>query len=454
MQPPPGPRGLQVLGFFGKSKAGSTLDFLEQTARRYGSIASFRLLHRRVYVVDDAELIKEILITRQHAFERDSGAKILRELVGDSLITREEPLHKERRRMLQPAFHKEQIAHYAAIMVQASSALAEAWKDGAEIDIRSEMRRLTLEIVGASLFGADFTGSAEKVSDVLQRVTRSARWLAPLFSFIEPAVNFYRRINPKGRSLFFAKERAELDRILRPVLELQMDSAHSGSRSMLSLLAGEEGILDEMVTFMLAGHETTATALMWTWYLLARHPQVEERLHAELNSFTGDISLDTLPQLSYTTMVFQEAMRLYPPALAFARRSKEKLQLAGYTIPKGSSIFLSPYITQRNPIYFEDPSEFKPERWQSYNGPKFAYFPFGGGAKMCIGEPFARMEGIIALAILASRWKLENVSPRTAEIGAGFLLRPEKPIRMRLHLRRRAGTGHTPQGVTSLHVAG
>jgi cytochrome P450 len=339
-------------------------------------------------------------------------------------------------------------------MAEASQTLAETWSSGAEIDIRAEMRRLTLEIVGASLFGENFTVSAEKVSDVLQRVTKSARWLIPIFSFIEPAVTLYRRLHPQGRSLFFAKERAELDTILRPVLELQMASPPEKNRSMLSLLSGEDGILDEMVTFMLAGHETTATALMWTWYLLARHPHVEDRLHAELDSFAGEITLDTLPQLTYTTMVFQEAMRLYPPALAFARRSKEKLELAGYPIPKGSSIFLSPYITQRNPTYFADPSEFRPERWENYTGPKFAYFPFGGGAKICIGEPFARMEGIIALAILARRWQLETVSPDPAEIGPGFLLKPEKPIQMRLRLRSGAGTGNTPRRLTSLHLAG
>jgi cytochrome P450 len=454
MQPPPGPRGRQVLGFFGRSKAGTTLDFLEQTARRYGPIASFRILNRRIYLVDDAELIKEILVTRQHSFERDSGAQLLRELLGDSVITREEPAHKERRRMLQPAFHKEQIAHYASIMVRASNGMAQTWRAGVEIDIRAEMRKLTLEIVGESLFGADFTGSAEKVSDVLQRVTKNARLLAPVFAFIEPAVGLYRRILPKGRSLFFAKERAELDRILRPVLELQINSSQEGSRSMLHLLSGEEGILDEMVTFMLAGHETTATALMWTWYLLARHPRVEERLHAELDALGGEISMETLPRLSYTTMVFQEAMRLYPPALAFARRSKENVELAGYTIPKGSSIFLSPYITQRNPNYFDKPEEFRPERWQDYSGPKFAYFPFGGGAKMCIGEPFARLEGIIALAVLAKGWKLDNVSENPAAIGAGFLLRPEKPIAMRISPRSAGSTSHQPQGVTSLHCAG
>jgi cytochrome P450 len=171
------------------------LAFLEKTARRYGPISSFRLL------------------------ERDSGAELLRELVGDSLITREEPLHKDRRRMLQPAFHKEQIAAYARIMVAASNRMAANWTVGAELDIRSEMRKLTLEIVGAALFGADFTGSAEKLSEVLQRVGKRSRWLAPIFVFLEPLLNVYRRLNPRGRSLFFHKERAELDQILRPVLD-------------------------------------------------------------------------------------------------------------------------------------------------------------------------------------------------------------------------------------------
>jgi cytochrome P450 len=251
--------------------------------------------------------------------------------------------------------------------------------------------------------------------------------------------------------LFFQKERAELDQILHPVLELQKLSPQEGNRSMLNLLSGEEGILDEMVTFMLAGHETTATALMWTWYLLDRNPDVEARLHREVDAAEGEIGMDSLPRLAYTNMVFQEAMRLYPPALAFARRSKETLELGGYTIPRRSSIFMSPYVTQRNPAYFEDPEEFRPERWQAYDGPKFAYFPFGGGAKMCIGEPFAKLEGVLALAILARRWKLENVSEDPAQIGAGFILRPEKPILMRARQRTVYGTRSHVHSVTSVH---
>jgi cytochrome P450 len=440
MNVPPGPRGRQVLGFFGRGRESGTLGFLEETARRYGPISSFRLFHKRIYLLDDAELIKEILVNQQHSFERDTGAKLLRELVGDSVITREEPLHKERRRILQPAFHREQIAGYGRIMSDAAADMSAEWQDGQELDVRAEMRRLTLEIVGASLFGADFRTNSEQVSDVLVRAGKKTRWLAPLFYFIEPLSDRYRKWFPHGPSLFFRKERRDLDRILKPLLQADYDSKpnyETNAKSMLALLAGEEGILDELVTFMLAGHETTATALTWAWYLLSRNQQVTDKLHAELDDVFADRSpssratLDDLPKLRYTSMVFQEALRLYPPALAFARRAIEEIELGGFVIPKNASVFVSPYITQRNPAYFQDPDEFRPDRWEETAAhPKFAYFPFGGGAKMCIGEPFAKMEGVLALATLARDWMLCPADGGEVGIGPGFILRPTQPIRM------------------------
>jgi cytochrome P450 len=435
MKVPPGPRGREVFGFFGRGRVSGTLDFLEETARKYGAISSFRLFHRRLYIVDDAELIKDILITRQHSFERDAGAKLLRELVGDSLITREEPRHKERRRMLQPAFHKEQIAAYARMMSEASAAMAAEWRDGQELDIRAEMRRLTLVIVGAALFGANFHGSSEKVSEVLVSVGKKTQKLAPILYFFEPLIDLYRKWFPRGRSLFFAKERAELNRILQPLLQDYETNPNYETKSMLSLLSGEDGILDELVTFMLAGHETTATALSWTWYLLSRNQRVTEKLQAELDEVMrgrpafAPATFEDLPNLRYTSQVFQEAMRLYPPALAFARRTKETVEIAGYHVPKGSSVFISPYITQRNPAYFHDPNGFEPERWDEAI-PKFAYFPFGGGAKMCIGESFAKLEGVIALATLARSWKLSCTDSAEVPIGPGLILRPRGSIIM------------------------
>lgn len=445
MHIPPGPRGREVLGFFGAGSVSGTLDFLAKTARQYGPISSFRLLHKRIYVVDDADLIKEILVNQQHKFERDSGAALLRELVGDALITREEPLHRERRRVLQPAFHRDQIACYADIMAAESERLSNQWKTGETIDVRAEMRRLTLAIVGTALFGTDFRNSAEQVARVLQRVAARSRWLAPGIALLEPLVSGYRRMFPNGRSLFFDSERRELERIIDPVIEGRRGSS---TRDIVSLLLNvrsegdqpleERQIRNEIVTFVLAGHETTATALTWTWWLLAAHPAVALRLRQEVDAVLGDrvATLEDAARLTYTALVFQEAMRLYPPALAFARRAKAPIELAGYIVPRGCSVFVSPYITQRNPKYFHDADRFRPERWETDPpAPKFAYFPFGGGAKMCIGEPFAKLEGVLALAILARRWELEAIGDDPIGIGAGMLLNPDRPIAMKLAAR-------------------
>lgn len=437
---PSGPRGREVFGFFGVGSAAATIEFLERTARRYGPISSFRILNRRIYLVDDAELIKEVLVTRQHEFVRDRGATLLRELVGDGLITREEPLHRERRRVLQPAFHRDQIAAYARVMSAETERFRNELAQDGVLELRKAMRRLTLSIAGAALFGADFRDSANRVADILQRVLKRSRWLVPISTFCEFVPLLYRRLFPNGPSLFFPRERKELEQIIAPILAERRASA---GRDVLSLLLAYrndsddpftmEDIRNEVVTFMLAGHETTASALTWAWYLIAQHPEVEEKLQAETDAVLGDreASIEDLGRLPYTTMVFQEAMRLYPPALAFARRPKQTLQLAGYTIPRGATIFLSPYATQRNRRYFDHPETFDPERWRSISPPKFAYFPFGGGAKMCIGEPFARTEGIIVLSMLARRWRLVPEGDSRIGLASGLLLNPDRPILMR-----------------------
>ncbi len=452
MKAPPGPRGLQAFGFLGGGNAARTLEFLENAARRFGPISSFRILTKRIYLVDAPDLIEEILVRRQHSFVRDTGAVLLRELIGDGLLTREEPEHRERRRILQPAFHRDQIASYADSMTREAERAAGEWRPGATIDLAAEMRQLTLAIVGECLFGADFRGSAKRVAAVLQHVVRRSQWLVPGFAFLEPLVLAYRRTFPRGPSLFFRSDRAELEEIITPIIERRRQSQ---ARDVISLLMAQrdeaggrlsdEDIRNEIVTFVLAGHETTATALTWTWYLLAQHPEVERKLHAEIDAAIGDrpAALEDVAQLRYTSAVFAEAMRLYPPALLFGRRPKETVTLGGYTIPRGATIFLSPYITQRNGQFFERPTVFEPERWESGSPPKFAYFPFGGGAKMCIGEPFARMEGVLALAALARHWRLTLSEDRAAGIGSGMILRPDRPILMRPEPRQPASS--TPQ---------
>jgi len=442
MTAPPGPRGRKAWGFFGKGSATGTLRFLEETARTYGPISSFRVFGKRIYLVNDPELIKELLVTRQHEFVRDTGATLLRELVGDGLITREEPGHKERRRVLQPAFHRDQVASYAEAMVRETNRLIVAWTDRTIIDMRRKMKRLTLSFVGATLFGTDFRSSADAVAAVLQKVVKKSTLLGPAFALIEPLALLYRRIFPAGPSLFFRKERAELDKVVRPLIERsRAASSITGSKDILSLILAsneqegpaltDEEICNEIVTFVLAGHETTASALTWTWYLLSQHPAVEQRMNFEVDQVTGDrdVTFDDLPRLKYTSQIFHEAMRLYPPAVAFARRPRANTTLGGYRIKSGSSVFLSPYITQRDPRYFERPEAFEPERWDAAAPPKFAYFPFGGGAKMCIGEPFSRMEGVLILATVARKWRLQHAG-NPVDISAGITLAPDRPLLM------------------------
>jgi len=447
MTAPPGPRGRETLGFFGRSPERNTLTFLRDTARRYGPISSFRILHKHIFVVDDAELIKEILVTRQHSFVRDTGATLLRELLGDSLITREEPLHRERRRVLQPAFHREQIAHYAEIMNAETARFAGELKDGETLDIREAMRRLTLAIAGIALFGTDCRESAAQVSQVVQRITAKSRWVAPALVLLEPFFLAYRRWFPKGPSLLFYRERKELERIIAPILEQRRGQ---GTKDILSLILNarneedaplsDDEVSNEIVTFMLAGHETTASALTWTFYLLAQHPQAAEKFYEELDTVLDGrpARLEDLSVLPYTSAVFQEGLRLYPPVLAFARRTIEPVELGGYVVPKGASVFLSPYISQRNPRYYDDPEGFRPERWLKSPPHKFAYFPFGGGAKSCIGESFARLEGVLALTNLGRKWVLSCSNGGGIAIGVGMLLRPDRTILLQVTERTRA----------------
>jgi cytochrome P450 len=425
---PPGPRGLEVLGFVRR-----TLPFLEQTARRFGPISYFRVLNQRIYLIDEPEWIQDILVTRQHLFIRDTGATLLRELVGDGLLTRDEPGHRERRRTLQPAFHRPQIASYARMMVAESIRAADSWQANSLVDMSAEMKRLTLAIVGASLFGSDFTGSADRIAAVLQRVISRSRWIAPGVAIVEPVAKAYRRFFPHGPSLFFRSERAELEAILAPVIDQRRRSKTHDILSLLLADLDDSEATNEIVTLVLAGHETTAIALVWAWYLIGRHPEVEARLFAEVDQVAGDRdpSVDDIPRLTYTAMVFNEALRLYPPAPAFGRRPKQTVTYGGYEIAPQSSVLISPYITQRNERWFPRPNDFEPERWRNISIPKFANFPFGGGAKMCIGEPFARMEGILVLATLARRWRF--IPDRGAEIGmqASATLRPDRPVWMR-----------------------
>ena len=431
---PPGPRGIDAYGFFGRGSVGRAVAFLQRTARTYGPVSSFRVLNQRICLVDDADIIRQILVTDQHKFVRDSGATLLRELVGDGLLTSDEPRHRERRRVIQPAFHREQVASYAKSMADESERLAKTWVPASRVDIGSEMKRLTLSIVGSALFGIDFGASTTRIADVLQKAIRRSAYISLALPLLEPFLVAYRRHRPNRPSLLFRRERSELEEIIAPILRTRRERT---AGDVLSLLLGygelsEEDISDEVVTLVLAGHETTATALTWAWYLLSKHPDVEVRLQQEADSVLGDrqAAFEDVPRLPFASMIFAEALRLFPPALAFGRRPIEPVEVGGYRIGAKTSVILSPYITQRNPRYFNSPEEFKPDRWLNQDWPKFAYFPFGAGAKMCIGDSFARLEGVLVLATLAKYWSLRREDESVVGVQPGITLGPDRVIWM------------------------
>ncbi|MGP6159721.1 MAG: cytochrome P450 [Vulcanimicrobiaceae bacterium] len=443
----PGPRAPAAYEFFGGGRR--TIEFLERTARRYGPVAGFRIGGRPIYLLDDAELIEEVLVTAQHRYVRDTGALLVRELVGEALVSSEEPAHVRRRRMMQPAFHRARVTTYASVMAGEAESLGDAWEERALIDVGADMTRLTLAVVGEALLGADVGDSARAVAGVVARVIRRGTVAGPAVALAAPLFASLRRRFPERASLLFPREREELDRIVRPLIEARRGDADQRG-DLLSLLlqardadgsALSDGDLrNELVTLILAGHETTASALTWTWYLLATHPVVEACMHAELDALLGERipSIEDLPRLRYTSSVFDEALRLYPPAPAFGRRPLEDVELGGYRIERMASIFVSPYVTQRNPRYFDDPLAFRPERWEGPPPPKFAYFPFGAGSKMCIGEPFARLEGVLVLATLARRYRLRLLIDRPLPLSSQAMLRPGRPIVMRTEARRGA----------------
>jgi cytochrome P450 len=412
---PPGPRGFEVTRFFGNGDFQKTLDFLTQQARVHGPIVSFRLLGRRMYVLDDPALVRDVLVVQQHRFARATGAALLREIVGTSVLTAEEPLHRTRRRMLQPAFHRAHIASYGRVMVEEARTAADALNPNE-----------TLVALG--------------------RAMRAVSRLGPFLEVLPPWVGAVRRRLPLPSNRTFTRARRELRAIVdglvtrrreRPAAVPDLLELALAARDDDGCSFDDPALADELATLLLAGHETTATALGWAWYALAQNPAVEAKLHAELDDVLGDRdpNPDDLPRLRYTDAVFSETLRLYPPASAFGRRVLERCEVGGYTLEAGAGVVISPYVVHRNPGYYPEPERFRPERFEQNERPEFAYVPFGGGARRCIGDAFARMEGVLVLATLARRFRFERID--AAPIGiASATLRPARPILVRVRPRR------------------
>ena len=360
-------------------------------------------------------------------------------LLGEGLLTSEGDFHRRQRRLSQPAFHRLRIASYADVMTAHASQMGRTWNDNETMDISEEMMRLTLGIVGKTLFDADVKSDAQEVGDAMTVAMGLFNTLTLPFYELLQKLPF-----PQFRRFDDAKRR--LDAIIFRLIEERRRSGQDRGDllSMLLLAQDTEGdggqmtdaqLRDELMTIFLAGHETTSNALTWTWYLLSQNAEVESKLHEEIDEvLQGRLpAFEDVARMKYTEMVMAESMRLYPPAWALGRMALKDFAIGGYVVPKKSLVLMSQYVMHRDPRYFADPLRFDPERWSPQareTRPPFSYFPFGGGPRRCIGEGFAWMEGILLLATLAQHWQMRLAPNHPVEIKPVMTLRPKHGMRM------------------------
>jgi cytochrome P450 len=411
---------------------------MERMAREYGDVVHFRVGRRRVYLLNHPEHVKGVLLSHYDNFLKGRGHVRRDNFLGLGLVTSEGGFHRRQRQLTQPAFSHERVNVYGATMARLAAEATKGWRAGERLDVLDSMRQVTLPIASQTLFGTRVDTEHERIIDAFRAGLERFRWFKPSGSRLGE------RLSPARRRL----ERRSRETIETLVSEIIAERRREGEDrgDLLSLLLSRPGgegeeltsdrqIRDEAVTLFIAGFENIATALTWTWYLLAQHPEVEERLHAELDEVLGGRppGAEDLPRLAYTRMVFEEAMRVYPPVPRLVRTALRDYQVGGYTVPAGALVVVSQYLMHRDPRFFPDPERFDPERWTPEARrarPAYTYFPFGGGPRRCIGDGFAYMEGVLVLAALASRWRL-RLDPRD-RVGllATHFLHPEGPLLM------------------------
>jgi cytochrome P450 len=430
-------------------KPSNPILLFQHLAATYGRIAHYKLGWQHIVFINDPEFIREVLVNHQQEMIKERTQRRMKILLGEGLITSEGAFHMRQRRIAAPAFHRQRIAAYADVMVERATLRRASWHAGQTIDIGAEMMQLALEVVARTLFNTDVT------SDVLQ-INHEVNVVMDLYHYLIslPLAEAYLYAPLPGLTRF-RRARARLDAVVHRIIadhrsrERAGDASDSGDLlSMLMASRDEEGgglmtddqLRDEIITIFLAGYETVANALTWTWLLLAQNPEAAQRFYDEVDSVLGgrQPTLEDLPQLRYTEMVFAESMRIYPPAWAMGRQSTAPIELGPYRFPAGTYFFFSQYVMQRDPEYFPDPLRFDPERFTpeaKAARPRFAYFPFGGGGRQCIGESFAWMEGVLILATIAQQWGLRLLPDQQIDVQPKITLRPKYPIHMRVEER-------------------
>lgn len=410
-------------------------EFLSEMTGRYGSVIAFALPWRSYVFINEPALVKDLLVTQQHAFTKSLGTRVLRMLLGDGLLTSEDPLHLQMRRIVQPAFHHQRVAQYVEIMERDARETTEQIETGSVFDVHAAMTALTLRIATETLFGSDESRSSRAVADALRLMMRE-------FPFMLTPLNALRQRLPLPATRRFARARAVLDGIIFDLIARRRLDGSERADALSLLLAAHDAetgfrpsdgqLRDEIMTLFLAGHETTANALTWALYLLARNPDVERRVAQALDRGESDV----------VDRVVRETLRVYPPAWIIGREPQRDVTLVdGTFIPAGTTVFVAPLVLHRRSEVFPEPERFEPDRWLGPEPPPFSYIPFGGGARRCIGEEFAMREAAIVLRALLWRYRFVMADDAAVAVEPLVTLRPAGPVRMRAFSRVRAAEG-------------
>jgi cytochrome P450 len=438
---PPGPPPNLIRSLFGAMQQ-NPLDYFTAMAQEYGDVSGMRIGKFRSLFINHPDLIEDVLVTNSRKYHKGRILQANKYLFGEGLLTSEGDFWLRQRRLAQPAFHRARVSAYAATMAEYTEQLIATWRNGEERDIHEEMMQLALRIVGKTLFDADVTRDAKEVGETLDIL-------------LHIAANFGRTILvplwvPTPRNI---RAKLGIRRLEKVIYRIIADRRASGrdTGDLLSILLqaqDEDGthmndrqLRDETITLFLAGHETTANTLSWTWWLLAQNLAVEKKFHDELDGVLGGRAptVDDLPKLTYLSHVLTESLRLYPTAWGMARLAAEEHEIAGYPVHPGYGVAFAQWVIHRDARWFDAPLEFRPERWE--NGlakqlPRFAYFPFGGGPRQCIGNTFALMEASVVLATVGQRFRFALAPDHQVNPLASITLRPRNGIQVRLEARK------------------
>jgi cytochrome P450 len=440
---PPGPKGYPMLGNM-PGYARDPLGFLTRCSREYGDVVTLRFPGTLAYLITHPDHVEQILVKNNRNFIKDKYTREELSILGNGLLINEGDFWRRQRRLAQPAFHRRRVEAYGETMVAFTERLLADWRDDEVRDVHREMMRLTLEIVAKTLLDADIAREAEGVGEALGRI---------MDYFSDQGSGSFLRMLPESvptpANLRYRRAVRRLDGIIYSIIEERRRSGKDTGDllSMLLHAEDEEGnrmdprqLRDEVMTVVLAGHETTAIALSWTFYLLGKHPEIEAKLTSELEEVLAGRSptVEDLPRLRYADAIIKESMRLYPPAWAIGREAVGECEIGGYHVPTRTQMFISQYVTHRDPRFFDEPEVFDPSRWhdgRTQNLPDYAYFPFGGGPRLCIGSNFAKMEAALLLATVAREFHLESASGEPPVPQPSITLRPRGGIGMKLKKR-------------------